>query len=105
MRGSYTSIGQYILPKAVHFRAIAFAPLLFKCAGTTPLGFALLFPTLNVHSFIDFGITSTRFKQIDKCPVYLIWWLSQALVTLATAYKKELIFRNEPILAPECPLI
>ena len=65
MRGSYTSIGQYILPKAVQFRAIAFAPLLFKCAGTTPLGFALLFPIVNVHLLSNIGINRTFIQTAE----------------------------------------
>ena len=85
MRGSYTSIGQYILPKAVHFRAIAFAPLLFNCAGTTPLGFALLFPIVNVHLLSNIGINRT-FKQTAEVLCDLLKLVKSDPVTYHTVH-------------------
>ena len=41
--------GHFKFRQVVHSRDL---PLLFVRAGTTPLGFALLFPVLNVHSLI-----------------------------------------------------
>ena len=41
--------GHFEFRQVVHSRDL---PLLFVRAGTTPLGFALLFPVLNVHSLI-----------------------------------------------------
>ena len=56
----YTSLGHALLPKVVHFRALS-----FNCAGTTPLGFALLFPIVNVHLLSNIGINRT-FKQTTE---------------------------------------
>ena len=46
-------------------------PLLFRRAGTTPLGFALLFPLFDVHSFCDHGKYKTS-NQTDRSLVYFI---------------------------------
>ena len=100
---SSTSSGHALLPKAVRFPPLRFAPLLFLWMGTTLQRWFPLFPVLNVHSIIIVWNTWTCSTNFHLCPVYLLVVKSHKLRTYYSVSKSlsqtNLVSRNQRTLA------